>query len=89
MGVDERALKLSCALAFMRWRDNAGRTDLFEAAEDLGVDGDGPLALSMWLLFGRTCAGDGDLDEATVRATILFSERIMSEAAATSSRDAL
>lgn len=85
--VDERVLRLSVALAFIRWRAS-GREDFLDAAEELGVD-DGVLALSMWMLFGRTRAGSGDLDEAAIRAVLRFCEQILSPAVAASPRDAI
>lgn len=85
MEVDERALKLSCALAFLRWR-TADREDFLETAEELGID-DGPLALAMWMLLGRT--GGVDFDDAAVRATLRFCEQILSGATVASPRDAI
>lgn len=88
MKVDETALKLSCSLAFMRMRAAGGRPDILEAAaKELGIDDECSLALSIWLLFGRTCPGD--IDEADIRATILFSNRILSGAAIALSCDAI
>lgn len=85
--VDERALRLSVDLAFIRWRAASGREDFLDAAEELGV-GDGPLALSAWILFGRTRA-DCDLDDASIRAVLVFCEHILSGEVAASSRDAI
>lgn len=84
--VDERALRLSIDLAFIRWRAS-GREDFLDAAEELGV-GDGPLALSAWILFGRTRA-DCDLDDASIRAVLVFCEHILSGEVAASPRDAI
>lgn len=85
--VDERALRLSVALAFIRWRAS-GREDFLDAAEELGAD-DCVLALSMWMLFGRTRAGSGDLDAAAIRAVLVFCEHILSGAVTASPRDAI
>lgn len=85
--VDERALRLSVALAFIRWRAS-GREDFLDAAEELGVD-PAPLALSLWILFGRTRAGRGDLDDASIRAVLRFCRQILSPAVAASPRDAI
>lgn len=85
--VDERALRLSVALAFIRWRAS-GREDFLDAAEELDVGADS-LALSMWMLFGRTRADGCDLDEAAIRAVLRFCEQILSPAVAASPRDAI
>ena len=87
--VDERALRLSVALAFIRWRAASGREDFLDAAEELGI-GDGPRALAMWMMFGRTRTDGGDLDDAAViRAVLVFCEHILSGAVAASPRDAI
>lgn len=86
MEVDERALRLSCQLAFIRFRMAACRDDFLDAAEELGVDA-GVAALSMWILFGRTRA-DCDLDDAAIRAVLKFCKHL-SGAVAASPRDAI
>lgn len=86
--VDERALRLSVDLAFIRWRAS-GREDFLDAAEELGV-GDGPRALAMWMMFGRTRTDGGDLDDAAaIRSVLVFCEHILSGAVAASPRDAI
>lgn len=86
--VDERALRLSCQLAFIRFRMAACRDDFLDAAEELGVDA-GVAALSMWILFGRTRADGCELDDVAIRAVLVFCKHVLSGEAAASPRDAI